>query len=249
LPGLKIALAQVPSRRGDLTANIDTHLAAIACAGREGVGCLVFPELSLVGYEPALAAEMALLPDDSRLAPLVEAAVTHRVHVVAGAPLARECGKPAIGAFIFHPEGDTRVYAKMHLHSGEEQWFGAGDRHHLVELGDERLALAICADANHQAHSRNCAALGATAYLAGVMISGAGYPADSARLAAHARRHGMLVAMANHNRPTGGFQPEGKSAIWTAEGLLAAANETGSALVIAERRADRWRGKVVKLPV
>ncbi len=228
-------------------ANVDTHLAAIACAAREGVGCLVFPELSLVGYELALAAEMALLPDDSRLSPLVDAAVRHRIQVVAGGPLAREGDMPAIGAFIFHPEGDTRVYAKMHLHPGEDQWFGAGDRHYLIELGGERLALAICADANHEEHARSCAALGATAYLAGVMVSGAGYPADSDRLAAHARRHGMLVGMANHNRPTGGWQPVGKSAVWAAEGLLAAADETGSALVIAERWTDGWRGEVVNL--
>src|SRR5262245_53260102 len=56
----KIAAAQVPSVRGDIDANIAIHAAAMAAAARHGVTVLVFPELSLTGYEPDLAAELAM---------------------------------------------------------------------------------------------------------------------------------------------------------------------------------------------
>src|SRR5262249_42743510 len=52
----KIAAAQFASVRGDLAGNILTHAAAIAAAADQRVSVLVFPELSLIGYEPDLAA-------------------------------------------------------------------------------------------------------------------------------------------------------------------------------------------------
>lgn len=56
MPDFRIAAAQIPSRRGDIDANLATHATAMAAASRHGVSVLVFPELSLTGYEPTLAA-------------------------------------------------------------------------------------------------------------------------------------------------------------------------------------------------
>lgn len=42
----------------------------IAAAQAEGVQLLLFPELSLCGYELPLLRDCALSPDDPRLAPL-----------------------------------------------------------------------------------------------------------------------------------------------------------------------------------
>ena len=56
----KIAAAQVASVPGDIDRNIATHAAATAAAAQHGVSVLVFPELSLIGYEPSLAADPAL---------------------------------------------------------------------------------------------------------------------------------------------------------------------------------------------
>jgi predicted amidohydrolase len=71
MPGFKIAAAQGVSVRGDIPRNITTHSTAIATAAMQGVSVLVFPELSLTGYEPDLAAELAMTPSDSRLTPLL----------------------------------------------------------------------------------------------------------------------------------------------------------------------------------
>jgi predicted amidohydrolase len=57
MPDFKIAAAQVASVRGDIDRNIATHAAAMAAA-QAGISALAFPELSMTGYEPDLAAEI-----------------------------------------------------------------------------------------------------------------------------------------------------------------------------------------------
>jgi hypothetical protein len=59
--------------------------------------------------------------------------------------------------------------------------------------------------------------------------------------------HNILVAMANHNQQTGDWRAIGKSAIWSPKGLLAVANETQEALVIAHEIPDGLMGEVVGL--
>jgi len=63
----------------------------------------------------------------------------------------------------------------------------------------------------------------------------------------YAKKFNILVAMANHTQPTGNWIPIGKSAIWSGKGLLASANETQSALVVAEKHESDWVAQVVEL--
>lgn len=50
-PPLRIAAAQSTSVAGDITANMLIHTRFINAAHQAGVALLVFPELSLCGYE------------------------------------------------------------------------------------------------------------------------------------------------------------------------------------------------------
>ena len=47
---LKLALAQINTKLGDVHANLEKHLALARQASRDGLDLLVFPELSLTGY-------------------------------------------------------------------------------------------------------------------------------------------------------------------------------------------------------
>lgn len=243
---MKIAAAQIGVEAGDIERNLQTHLAFIEAAAGLGVDGLVFPELSLTGYEPGLAASLALTLDDARLTPLAETAVRHGVHVVVGAPLVTPT-RPAIGALLFAPSGQRHGYAKMHLHTGEEQWFSAGQQHCQVPVADQTIGIAICADANYPQHARAHARQGTSVYAVSAMITADGYPKDTENLANHARDHQMLVLLANHHQPTGGWVPTGKSAAWTPSSLLVQAPEKGDVLVVAERANDAWRGEVIPL--
>lgn len=241
---LSIGVCQIGSVKGDLSKNTQHHLEAIQAAAQEGIHYLVFPELSLTGYEPELAEALALSGHDTRLQPFVEAAEQYNMTIAVGAPLATDT-LPAIGLFIFSGDGAIQTYAKMNLHPGEDRYFSQGTRHHFLTLNQTSIANAICADTNNPRHCQYCAEQGAVVYIAGVLITASGYEADTAALAHYAKEHDMIVAMANHNNPTGAWSPIGKSAIWSPSGLLASANESQRALVIAQKQDDQWRGYVV----
>ena len=244
----KVAVAQTASVKGDVQANIETHLQVVKAAAEKGVLYLVFPELSLTGYEPELAKELAITRDDQRLAPLIEAASTHNIHIGVGAPVQQD-GLIFIGLFVVSPTGNIEIYYKIHLHPGEDKYFAPGQKHHLFELSGQRIANAICADTNHPDHVQRCSELGADVYMAGVLITPEGYQEDTEALRLYSQEFNLLVAMANHSQPTGGWLPAGKSAIWFDGELLACANENQNALVVAERLApgQSWRGEVIEL--
>lgn len=108
------------------------------------------------------------------------------------------------------------------------------------------MALAVCADFSQASHVRAAAQSGAGIYAAGVLISENGYAADSALLQGYAVEHAMLVLMANHGGPTGGWVSAGRSAIWGPDGgLIVAAAGCGDELLIARRDAGRWSGQHV----
>ncbi|WP_053139844.1 carbon-nitrogen hydrolase family protein [Pseudomonas sp. MIACH] len=242
-----LAAAQSISIAGDVPANIERHLAFMRVAAQQGVQLLVFPELSLTGYESSLAAELAIAPEDKMLAPLREMARELRMTAVVGMPirLTPQAGV-LIGALVLGADGSLAVYTKQHLHAGEEVAFVAGQGGAALEWGDDRIALAVCADFSHASHPRAAAQAGATVYAAGVLISEGGYATDSALLQGYAAEHGLLMLMANHGGPSGGWTCAGRSAIWAADGsLLAAVPGVGDALLIARREGGRWAGQVM----
>ena len=125
MANFKVAVAQITSLKGDVEKNIETHLIAIAKASSLGVSYIVFPELSLTGYEPEIANDLAFTLDDFRLKPLIDAAIKNNISVGVGAPL-KSGGLPKIGLIIISQLGCVESYAKMHLHAGEEIYFTAG---------------------------------------------------------------------------------------------------------------------------
>ncbi|ROU02271.1 carbon-nitrogen hydrolase family protein [Marinobacter sp. R17] len=246
MQNFKIAVAQIPSVKGRIEENIQTHIEAVECASAHAVSMIVFPELSLTGYEPQLAGRLAIKVSDARLQPFRDMAIQHRICVVIGAPLKSD-DRPEIGAIIFYSNGQTDSYAKMHLHPGEEHYFRPGNEIKLLDIQNQSVALAICADTNSPLHARACADKGASVYVAGALIGGDGYVADTEKLSSYAREHKMLVTMANHNQPTGNWKPIGKSAAWDHGGCLAVASESTKALVISQQIDGHWRSEVVAL--
>jgi len=242
----KLAVAQVSSIAGDVDANITTHLKAIIKAGQLGVSYLVFPELSLTGYEPELAQKLSFSKNDKRLKALIDAAIENNLHIAIGAPI-RSDNLPSIGLIVISPSGVVDSYQKMNLHPGEDRYFSKGNCHHHIEIDGNKVVNAICADTNNAVHASYCSEINATVYVAGVLISESGYCADTAKLQDYAKEYNLLVAMANHNRPTGAWKPVGKSAMWSSNGLLAQADEKQDALIIAEKAGNNWVAQVFEI--
>ena len=80
------------------------------------------------------------------------------------------------------------------------------------------------------------------------MITDSGYGPDTAQLTAYAREHRLAILMANHGGATGGWEPAGKSAIWSEDGsIVVAASGVGEVLIIGRKQGGVWDGAA--LPV
>ncbi len=236
MSGLRIAAAQSHSVPGDVEANVARHCAFIDAAAGAGVNLLVFPELSLTGYDLQALAANAVAPDDARLAPLTRRASATGMTIVAGAPLRNAVGLPFIGAIAFHPDGRSTSYRKHFLHAGEEKFAAAGGAvSQIIDVRGVPVALAVCADTSNQQHPHAAVMAGATLYVAGSVITPGGYAKELNMLSGYARLFSLGVLLANHAFETGGYESAGRSAIWLSDGqLLVDAPGTGECLVIGD---------------
>ena len=236
MAGLRIAAAQSHSVQADIAANVARHGIFVDAAAKAGVQLLVFPELSLSGYDlPGLEAG-ALTPDDARLAPLAQGAIENKMTIVAGAPLRNPIGLPFIGAIAFHPDGRHTTYRKHFLHDGEEKFAAPGSAaSQVIDVRGVPVALAICADTSHQQHPHAAVIAGATLYVAGSVITPGGYAKELNLLSGYAKLFNLGILLANHAFETGGYQSAGRSGIWLSGGqLLVDAPGTGECLVIGD---------------
>jgi predicted amidohydrolase len=153
---LRIALAQVAPRLGDVEANLARHLAVLDEARAGGAGLVVFPELGLTGYLlQDLAAEVAMRPDDPRLARLA-AATTGLAAVVSYVEESADHRLFIAAALV--EDGEIRhVHRKVHLPTyglfDERRFFAPGD---MVRAAPSArlgvgIGLAVCEDFWHMA--------------------------------------------------------------------------------------------------
>jgi predicted amidohydrolase len=241
----KIAAAQIASIRGDVAANVARHHAALRAAVAAGVSVVVFPELSLIGYEPEIAASLALTDDDVRLEPLRRLMLEHHLTTMIGAPI-RTQDKPAIGTFILGPDGARQVYRKMHLGSSEVPLFSPGTVPIVLEVDSHRIGVSICADSSQYSHAETYYGLGARIYAAGVFLTEEWYLTDAPRLQKFAADFGMLTVMANQAASIGTHRSVGRSAVWNPSGsLLAQAEGAEEALVVATEVDGVWNARTL----
>lgn len=230
-----ITAAQSISVPLDVVANVQTHLRFVEAAQQHGVQWLVFPELSLTGYELTAMPDLVLYPEHALLAPLRDAAQLTGMAITVGAPIDSGSALPSIGAITLRPDGNHTVYAKYHLHGTETQFATPGSAPvHLQHWDGHPIASAICADTNHSSHPAQAATAGARVYAAGILTSAKGYAAEAPLWAGYARAYALTVVIANHGGPSGGNESAGRSGIWDSNGaLLVAASGPGDWLLVA----------------
>ena len=229
--------------KGNIAENIKRHEKLIKYAAEKEVDILLFPELSLTGYEMELAADLAMGFFDERIQPLMDLSRNHKMVIIVGAPVRIDM-RLYIGAFVFNPDGSLSLYLKHHLHSGEEKVFQPGHLNPMIYSGSDIASIAICADLTHPDHAEEAARNESTLYLAGAFITPEGYSKDSHILKKYARKYSMGVALANFGGESGGFMSAGKSAIWSDAGeKVAGLDGLGEGLVIAKKINGKWSGK------
>jgi predicted amidohydrolase len=160
---LKIGLAQIDGRLGDVERNAGRHLDWIARAREAGVDLLVFPELSLTGYRLLHLTPRVALPLGSPvLARLAEAAGP--MQVIAGFVEEGERGVLHNSAVLLAGGKAAHVHRKLYLPTygifQEERFFGPGRRLETVHLPWGTAGLLICEDLWHPELARRLAMAG-----------------------------------------------------------------------------------------
>ena len=219
-PSLSVAVAQPRVTAGDLRATVAAHADAVRASGARLV---VFPELSLTGYD--LAAPAVDLGDDA-LAPLVAACRESGAVALVGAPIA-EGARESIAMLRVDADGVRVVYRKAWLHGTESRRFTPGPGATTTEVDGWRVGLAICRDTGQSRHTAQVARLGVDLVAAGVVDVPADVEECRARAFVIARATRAPVAVASFAGPTGGGFDEtaGCSTIHDASGELL--TETG----------------------
>ena len=218
---MKIGVAQIRPVKGDIGSNIEKHKHLIDLALSHGAEVLIFPELSITGYEPTLAKALAVEHNDSRFDQFQEISTSKGITLGIGVPTLQESGL-CISMLIFQPQQPSKVYSKRYLHADEDPFFVSGQNFTHLPLQDTNLALAVCYEIYVPEHEQQMAGSAADIYIASEAKSVNGIDKAHQRLSGIASTYAMPVLMSNCLGLADGMECAGKSAIWHADGSLAA---------------------------
>ncbi|MGO4188348.1 carbon-nitrogen hydrolase family protein [Pseudarthrobacter sp. TAF60_1] len=206
---LTVSAIQYQALTGGIVPNVEEHVRLIEDAESHGARLVIFPEMSLTGYDLALlsADEAWLRLDDPRLGDLREICRRTGITAVAGAAHREPDGTHRLATLAIHPGGSIDFGFTTHLRGPEQALFTAGDGALLLELDGWRIALAIGADASVPAHSTEAAMTGADIYAVSAVYT----VEEERRLALHLGARAMDQRMFGVLANLGGATPLGHS--------------------------------------
>jgi NAD+ synthase (glutamine-hydrolysing) len=153
---LTVGLAQIQPKIGDVAANLKTHLEQIKAAKSYGVDLLLFPELSLTGYNlQDLVYEVAMQPtsDDPTFRELLEASGDQHIDLMVGFVDTDERARYFIAAAYLSDGAVLHVHHKVYLPTytlfDEGRYFAWGDSVQAFETRFGRVGMLICEDFWH----------------------------------------------------------------------------------------------------
>jgi predicted amidohydrolase len=242
---MKICVAQTRPFKGDIQKNIAAHKNLINIAVSYGADCIIFPELSLTGYEPELAKDLVTTHDDSRLDDFQKISDTNKITIGVGIPTKTNSGI-LISIIIFQPYKPRQTYSKQHLHSDEYQYFICGEHQLILTLNDKKVVPAICYESLLSEHSENAFKSGAEFYIASVAKSETGVTKAVKHFPDIASKYSMTVLMANCVGYCDNFESVGKTSIWNNYGeLVGQLNDTNEGILIIDTDTEKVIEKTI----
>jgi predicted amidohydrolase len=219
---MKINIVQTRPQKGNIAVNLANHLKEIEKAVNHNADFIVFPELSLTGYEPQLARKLAIDVSDERLIPLQELSNKAKITICVGCPTLNS-EDLLISMLIFRPNQEVVIYSKQYLYPTEKDIFIAGSNPFIINFDDKNIiAPAICYELSNKEHHENAKKHNANIYIASVLNSVNGIDADIEKLSTLAKDYKMTVFMANYVGTSGGYECAGFSSIWDKTGQIIA---------------------------
>ncbi|WP_419869734.1 carbon-nitrogen hydrolase family protein [Chryseobacterium sp. CT-SW4] len=216
---MKIAAAQIKPIKGDIPYNIKTHKELIDLAIQNNTDLIIFPELSITGYEPDLAEELSIHYEDPILNDFQIIADENNITIGVGMPTKSE-NKIMISCILFQPQKKREIYSKKHLFPTEVGIFTKGENFYELDVLQNRISLAICYDLSDPLHSTHAFQQGSQIYFTSVLNSVNGIEDDLQKLSHIGKKYSMSVMMANFIGESGGYTCAGRTSAWNNEGKL-----------------------------
>lgn len=243
---MKICVVQTRPIKGDIQSNIDNHKKLIDLAVSNGADTVIFPELSLTGYEPELSKELATNQDDTRFDDFQKISNTKQITIGVGVPTKNNTGI-CISMILFQPHKARQTYSKKYLHPDEEEFFISGQSFTGLKINKTNIALAICYELSVSEHSEKAFKSGAKIYIASVAKFVNGVDKAIKRLADIANKYSMTVLMSNCVGQSDGQECAGKTSIWNNKGLLVRQlNDTDEGIIIFDTDTQELIEKTIK---
>ena len=150
---MKIALAQINPKLGDIDQNFRMHIDYIQKAKKKNVDLLVFPELSLTGYTlKDMVEEIALSPLTDPLFKKLKG-LSREISFVVGFVEEKEKGLFVNSAAFFSQGKIAHIHRKIYLPTygmfEELKFFGQGKNFHTFPTPFGKAGMLICYDFLH----------------------------------------------------------------------------------------------------
>ncbi|WP_285619155.1 carbon-nitrogen hydrolase family protein [Kineosporia sp. NBRC 101677] len=220
---LTVAAIQSIPVIGDVEANLEAAETALAQAAEGGARLVLFPELSLTGYDLDRLDDPRLwfAPGDARLDRLRKSARAAGAVVVVGVPV-RVGQRRYLASLALSGNGPDVVAPKSHLHGAESDIFDAGHEPVVVQVADWSVGLAVCFDTAFAQHAENLRTAGAHAYAASVIFTEGEERELDQRMASRAADNNFWTIAANLGGSPLGRRSAGGSGIWSPQGAVLA---------------------------
>lgn len=216
---MKICLAQIQAVKGNIEANIICHQKWIDLAISNKADLIVFPELSITGYQPKLTRELATNQDDHRFDIFQLISNVNNITIAIGAPIKSSAGV-LISMLIFQANKPRTSYAKQELHTDEFRYFVQGNSPLMITINNRTIAPAICYESLQHSHSEKAHKLGADIYIATVAKPKEGIDKALQHFPKIAAKYSMPVLMVNFIGESETFKNFGNTSVWDDKGVL-----------------------------
>jgi len=144
---MKVRLIQFSPNLGDVERNLDFHKRKTDEAKNDGIDLLIFPELSVSGYQMKdIVYDIAIKPDDDVIGFFKD--ISKDIAIIAGMPYEEKTGIIYNAALCFDNGDISHIHRKVQLPNfgmfEEKMIFKGGDRFKSFMIGDMRVGILIC---------------------------------------------------------------------------------------------------------
>ena len=180
---------------------------------------IIFPELSVTNYEPALAKVLATDPENSIFDRFQQLSDSNQITIGIGMSTTASDGV-LISMILFQPNKKRSTYSKLLLHSDELPYFVCGKNQLTLTIKGTRIGIGICYETLQREHILNTYKQGIDIYIASVAKSKGGVEKAYNFFPKIAKEFNTPILMANCVGYCDNFMSIGQSAVWSENGEL-----------------------------